>query len=157
MILLFAFISCEKSDLSKSDTVNPSEEPILPRGDCEDCPDEDECCCFIMLDEPDENASIYICGVSDGTPSCLGSNICGTYVAGDFKSALLTPMAPRMEFCIDENTPFYLYNYSGSDVANVIISCQRGLLNPQLVPVQLDPDESFYYETTGSCAIEPCL
>jgi hypothetical protein len=157
---MFFLPSCEKNEFRKTYVSGTNEFPILPRGDCDDCPDEDECCCTISLDNGDNFASLGLCGTSDGNvvtscPSlpCVASQ----YALKDHSFTLSTPFNFKYDFCAFENSEFFIRNVHPTDVANVNITCQRGQSTPQNISLQLQANGGRAYITTnGSCEVNEC-
>lgn len=123
-----------------------------------ECPDDDECCCAIWLDDVNNNsANISVCGVaSGGMGICFGDDSCGNSFVGSQITKFFTLTDQRLDFCMNENSPFSVTNGSGANTAYVYISCQRGLTFPQVIQLILDPAESIYFETDDACIITEC-
>lgn len=157
MTCMSLFQACEDSISRKSYTVYEGEPSILLRSGCEECPDMDECCCYVELNG-DNNATLQFCGTSDGGGTCTGTTVCGLISpSGGGQSITLNSFSnPRQHFCMLEGYPFWIYNASTTDDADITISCQGDITNPQEINIHLEPGERFYYETDGSCLISGC-
>jgi len=156
LFLILVSSGCEKAEIQKS---LPNDiGMITPRiDDCEECPNEDDCCCFVELYNNDDDAYLRFCGTTDGPDACLGSFICGSAFSGGGQDiVLLDPTNPRQPFCMAEGAPFRILNYHSTDVAYINITCQGKLINPQIIPLELDPGEYFFYETNSSCYLSLC-
>ena len=155
-VLSMFFIACEKPEVSSSKEKQVS---ITTRGDCDDCGDLDQCCCFVEIDPNDNNdsASIEICGI-DIAGNCTGS--AGTCLSTSFNqgydSDVLTSSNPRLEFCIELGTAFFIRNTHGSDDASIKVSCQRGQTNPQIVPITLGPGVRNVQKADTGCSLTDC-
>lgn len=150
------FMSCDKTELQKGFTEPFQIEPFTYRSDCEECPDENECCCGVELEFFDSHADIDVCGTSNGMGLCFGSDDCGSTFSGGYLDLELDTDESRKLFCMNKNSPFWIHNYHATDPAYIVITCQGDLISPQFVHIQLDPGETLYYETNGSCTIIPC-
>lgn len=156
-LFILGITSCERTDLQKSSPNDSGK--IIPRAeDCEDCPNVSDCCCAVWLEDPDQNAFLQLCGTTDGPNSCSGSPICGILSpSGGGQTINLDDVnIPRANFCMLPGYPFWIYNYHGSDVSNIIISCQAGLTNPDTLHLHIPAGNRFYFETNGSCVLDPC-
>ena len=149
-----SYISCEKTGIQYNHTDNLPLE--LRRGDCEECPGVDECCCGVSLDGDATNATIRLCGTSDGAGACAGSDTCGNSFSGGGQQIVLNSISnPKQAFCMLEGSPFWIYN-AGTGNAEIVITCQGDLTVPQLIQLHLSPGDSIYYETNGSCLLSEC-
>jgi len=157
---MFLLLACEMSDLKKSTQVTESEEQILPRGDCDDCPDLDQCCCYVEIDpnDNDNSAEIEICGI-DIAGNCTGSAgscLSTSFNQGYDSGTLTSPSNPRIEFCIELGTAFFIRNTHGTDDASVKVSCQRGLANPDIISFTLEPGERNIQKAGTGCILGDC-
>lgn len=100
--------SCDNSEIKSS--VSSGDIPILPRGNCQDCPEDDECCCSVELDNA-QSADVLICGLLNGS-SCLGTHIgCGIVPFNNLGLTFnLTTISPIEDFCMEEGAGFYILN-----------------------------------------------
>lgn len=148
---LFFFLACDKPQLHQITTVTDTEQ-ILLRSDC------DECCCAVWLEDGDDEAFLFICGIVDGPDMCSGAPPCEastfTGLGDEFDLDIL--FNPRMPFCMDEAGGFWIYNYDPNDVANIIVSCQGELTNPDTVHLHIQPLAKVYYKAGTSCFLGPC-
>ncbi len=154
--LFMMSLGCEKADLQKS-TANKAMQ-IEQRGECEECPGFTECCCFVELEDGDDDAYVIFCGTSDGPDNCTGAPSCGEASFSGLGETfdLESTGVSRYLFCMYENGGMWIYNYHASDVANIIISCQAELTNPDTVHLHIKPLHKVYYRTNGSCELDPC-
>jgi hypothetical protein len=53
-------------------------------------------------------------------------------------------------------TSLRLTNLSGSDPANITLTCQQGSGLPQVIPIALGPGDTADFETTLGCTLDPC-
>ena len=137
--LTIAFMACDKTD-NNNISGSISNLPVTVRGDCQDCPEIDECCCYVALDPNDNNnsASIELCGIVGGSSTC--SSFSGTCFStninnGSHATVLTSPSNIIYNFCMEHNSLFYIRNTHGTDPASVKISCQRGQTSPQVISV----------------------
>ena len=153
MTCLF-YISCEKTGLQT--TSNNDNKPIQTRGDCDECPGVDECCCAVWLDDDYNAADLRFCGTSDGASACSGVSYCGTAFSGGGQQLNLSdPNERKKTFCMNQGSPFYVVNYSSSPTG-IIISCQDGFANPDTVHRKIQGLDTFYFETNALCELAPC-
>jgi hypothetical protein len=153
--LMAGTYGCEKADLQKSTTV---EKPISPRvDDCEECPNEDDCCCFVWLEENETEATLRFCGTTDGTGPCSGSTPCDPDPNGGQQTIILdADTNPGQHFCVALAGSFWIYNPNMSDDADVLITCQAGELSPQIIHRTVPADGTIYLDTNGSCELSDC-
>ena len=153
---MFYLQACEDSIFNKSRRVNEEPSSIFYRSDCQECPDDDECCCYVELNGSDE-AFLQFCGTSDGGGSCSGDPVCGLLSPTNGGQTInLDNFNPRQKFCMLQGYPFWITNSSTTDDVDIIISCQGDLTNPQEIMIHLDPLETVYIETNGSCQVGEC-
>jgi hypothetical protein len=147
--------SCEKAEIQKSSIVTQS---IETRGDCDECPDNDQCCCFITLQPNEDYAEFIICASSSGVGTCFGqaSGSCDAFSGTSYAITLTDPGTPKVDFCSLVSGPFVIINTSGTLPANVIISCQNYLTNPDTVWVQLPVSGRKFIQSNGDCELGPC-
>lgn len=158
MFCFFFISACEKTTLNKPFTPAETNEPILPRSDCNQCPGDDECCCTVTLENNDNYAYLNLCGTSDGIGLCSGSDECGSTFSGGFQQIDLSYPSHRGQvFCMGESSPFWIYNYHSTDVANFQLTCQNDHTAPQILHVQMQPGDKLYLETNASCEITTCV
>ena len=153
MSIMFLMTSCDNSEMKSS--VSSGDIPILPRGNSQDCPDDDVCCCSVELDDT-QSAGIRICGAEDATTFCAGTHSgCGIVpfnnLGFDFT---LSTGSPIENFCMEEGSGFYVLNLGNQ--TTVDITCQRGQGNPQTVNVPLAANERVYFTVNTSCEIITC-
>jgi hypothetical protein len=142
-------IGCEKAILQQ-------DQSISSRGDCDECPENDECCCAISLQATDDEAFLLICGSTSGFSTCYkpGTTGCDAFNGVTYTITLFDD--DRLPFCALISGPFWIKNTSTTDDAEVIITCQNGETTPQTIQVDLGPTEERYFENNGSCEIGPC-
>jgi hypothetical protein len=152
---MFLLTACEKSNIHKTSPAE-STDLILPRSDCERCP-EDECCCFIELQNTMETASITICGSTDHAGLCTGSSVgnCPSFSNGGI-SKFLDGDDPKLDFCLLEDDAFWILNTSSTQTANLNISCQGDEIVPQIIQVSIPPLTRYYYSADDSCFLTIC-
>ncbi len=159
IILCFLIIAlnvgCERTELQQS-SANISER-ITPRSEfCNDCA-EDDCCCYVELQNPGmSSASLRLCGTADGLGSCTGTppSSCASFSGGG-KVASLSPMNPKQGFCMVKGNAFYIQNV-GAGAAVIKISCQNDVTSPQIIFVTIPSPGIYYYGTNDACEIAVC-
>ena len=159
MLSLFLIIACNKTDLQKSSGAITDDRPIITRGDCDDCPGEDECCCSLALDNGTSSASLFICGIVGGSTTCqsfVADCFSTSFVNGADNISLSSPGSTRYDFCMKENSIFYVRNFNTTTAANLTLTCQRGLTSPQIVQFQIPASGRKYYETDSGCELSEC-
>ncbi|HLF64282.1 MAG TPA: hypothetical protein VI603_11040 [Saprospiraceae bacterium] len=147
-------LGCHLSDKQTSLNI-PDAEVSTRADDCSDC--GSDCCCFIELDG-DDAASIHFCGTTDGAGACMHSE-CGG-ITGGSQLITLSVGTPRKLFCEALNSSFRIKNWSTTDEADIIISCQAEDGTPQTIMVHLNvagtPGDTFFYSTNGDCELDDC-
>jgi hypothetical protein len=154
--ILAISLGCEKADqynTSSSDT--SSNLPIDTRGECEECPDEDECCCLVYLYH-DDGAAIALCGTSDGAGSCSGSCSAGSFSNGLHTTTLSSGGPQGLAFCMLKERAFWIENTDGSDHADLKITCRNDFVGAQTLTIHLDPTERMYFQTDDECFLSSC-
>lgn len=126
-------LGCNISDRQTSNDI-PNAEVSTRADDCEDC--GNDCCCFIELDG-DDAASIHFCGTTDGASACMETE-CGGMLGGG-QLINLSLGTPRKLFCNEISGSFRIMNWSTTDDADIIISCQAEDGTPQTIMIHLDP------------------
>ncbi len=143
-------ISCEEPSMKTTDS-----KVTMRDDDCEDC---QECCCAISLDG-DTEATLQLCGTTDGAGACTGSppncNFANPYGGGQF-AALTSSLNPWQIFCMAEETVLGIVNLSSTDDANVTVTCQYKLGNPQTIQITIPASEARYVDVDGDCAVAVC-
>lgn len=151
-------IGCEKAELKKS-TPNDIGQ-VEPRGDCNDCPGANECCCVIEWLSGDEGY-FMICGTSDGDAvTCeIDPSPCGNDIDGLQHSMFYLNSDNRTHnFCMDENNALQIYRFGlPTGTSNVRISCRRDQLSPNWVIESFTDEDRSSYDVDGSCNLDgPC-
>lgn len=161
-MVLCVFAMCLMTACEKANTYtgNGTQAPITSRGECDDCPDTEQCCCYVELDPNDNNgsASIFLCGTDGGATFCspVSHSCLSTSWNNGAYNLSLTSASPRQNFCMQIGTVFYIQNTSSTDAASIKISCQRGEANPQIITITLQPNERILYETETDCDVVVC-
>jgi hypothetical protein len=158
MISMF-LMSCEKAEIQS--TKNPKQSPITSRGDCDDCPDTDQCCCYVAIDPTDNNnsASISLCGTDGGPTTCSPfSHNCfaSTWSSNAYNLSLSSPSTARQDFCMLNSAVIQIVNTSSTDPATIKFSCTRGQTNPQVLTFTLSANGRVQYETGSDCLLTLC-
>jgi len=144
------FSGCHLTD--KQADLNNSNAKVSTRAD--DCDECSNCCCFVELDG-DDAASLLFCGTEDGASACSESPSCGSFSGGG-QLITLSVGTPRKLFCMGLNAPFRIQNFSATDEADIIVSCQAEDGTPQTIMIHLDPLEKVFITSNGSCEVEEC-
>jgi hypothetical protein len=150
---IFLWVGCEKASLQNEKTTETS---LNYRGNCDECPEDDECCCSVRLQATDNNANLVICGSTSGTSTCFksGTTGCSGFVGITYSFTLTGSQVQK--FCALISGPFWIKNVDGSDPASIIITCQDGDISPQVIQITLNPGDERYFENNGDCEIGPC-
>ena len=153
LIILTALLgtSCEEPAMKLTDS-----KITVRDDDCEDC--NDDCCCAISLDG-DTEATLHLCGTTDGAGACMASppncNFADPSGGGQFIS-LTSALNPWQIFCMAEETVLRITNLSSTDDADVTITCQYKLGNPQTIQINIPPDETSDVDVDGDCEVDEC-
>ena len=158
--LCTVWISCEKSaDQSLSTSTVPT--PQLSTREvpeCDDCPNDTDCCCMVELQNSMDDVTISICGSTDGMASCSesGPGACSSISGGGQVIVLNTMNGTRKLWCLGPNNPFSITNLSTTAAAYINISCQYDEVWPQIIPITIDPGKTVYYDSDSGCVLEEC-
>ncbi len=158
MISMLLLVACTQESDTRINTQNANDNtPLTTRGDCDDCPGDDECCCAVWLQPGATSATLQFCGTSNGLSACLGAATgnCPSFTGGGLFRDLDTD-EPRKTFCVGENSPFYVRNLSATLTANIIITCQSDQTAPDTMWLQIAPSGFVYIETSNACVVTPC-
>ena len=155
--------ACEKAEIQKSSTLSRKEikDRSCPTQECEDCDPVEDCCCSItLLDAPFFPLDLEFCGTSGPCLSTMGCDdddlgICGD-LTGFIENISLPTQFSTALFCVPKNAPFAIK--SANQNLRVRLTCQVGQFTPQTVTIQLNtPPDKPYWQTDGSCELEPCF
>lgn len=154
-----SFTSCEDVNDQSNQEFTPNDKTALTtRGDCDLCPGDDECCCAVWY-QPTQTGTFILqfCGTSTAGTACIGAAIgnCPSFSGGGI-SRTLTTMDNRKTFCVNENSPFYIYNTSTTDTIRIIVSCQIDITPPDTMWLKIPPLQFKYIETNANCEVGPC-
>jgi hypothetical protein len=142
--------SCEESNLKGIDANVTTRDD-----DCEDC---EECCCAICLDG-DTEATLHLCGTTDGAGACMASppncNFANPSGGGQFVS-LTSSVNPWQTFCMNEESVLRITNLSSTDDADVTLTCQYKLGNPQTIQITILANDTEDVDVDGDCEVEQC-
>jgi hypothetical protein len=150
---LFLFNGCEKATLQNEQTLQTT---LLSRGNCNECPEDDECCCSVRLQATDNNANLLICGSTSGTSTCFKSGTTGCNGFSGISYSFTLTGSQVQKFCALISGPFWIKNVDISDPASIIITCQDGEFSPQVIQITLNAGDERYFENSGDCEIGPC-
>jgi hypothetical protein len=148
---IFLVYACQKQDF-KADHQFSNTEIKTRSTTCNDCED---CCCYVQLDE-DDAAILQFCGTANGASACSGVDSCdaGSFLGGGQVLSLSTGN-PKQIFCMDNDGPFWIKNFSMSDDADFTLNCDEDS-GPALT-IHLEPGATQYFQTTSSgCELEDC-
>ena len=148
-------MACEKATLHNEQSLQTE---LKSRGDCDECPDANQCCCGVWLQPNEDYAEFIICASSSGTGTCFGqsSGSCPPFTGISYAITLTDPTPVKADFCSLLSGPFVIYNTSGTLPANVIISCQNNQINPDTIWVQLPVNGRKFIQSNGNCELGPC-
>lgn len=152
-------IGCERTDLQKS--ISNNNGLITPReiAECDECPNDDDCCCAIELMNTSNMIPIRLCGTSDGTISTCSiptppSPCSAISAGGQFK--ILDSTDPKLLFCMVKGNSLSISNSSGSIPAIIRLTCQHDILNPQTVLDTIPAGGVHSYLINNSCETDEC-
>ena len=150
-------LSCEKTGLQTTDA---SHQKISSRSveECEDCPNDDDCCCAVELQNPTtQDALLSLCGTSDGASACseIAVGTCSA-ISGGGQVIYIQPGDSRRLFCMGPGNPLRIRNLNSSANANIFLTCQHGQTNAQIVPLSIPPSTSVFYGVGGTCLLTEC-
>lgn len=152
------YISCELGSDQHNSILMPNDDVALTtRGDCDECPGDEECCCAVWGQPGFPDAMLQFCGTSNGLSACSGAATgnCPSFSGGGLFRTL-DGDNPRQTFCVGENSPFYVRNLSGTTTARIIITCQADMTPPDTMWLQIAPGAYRYIETNNTCEISLC-
>lgn len=159
MTVLFMLTACVQEESQSHATLVPNDDVALSsRGDCDECPGANECCCAIWF-QPlfSGNFNLVFCGTSNGGNLCSGAatGMCSSFSGGGLTLSLSLTETWK-PFCMDEDAPFYIYNSNPSDTAELVVSCQIDLTPPDTLWIKIPPLEYVYIYNNSSCELGPC-
>ena len=128
--------------------------------DCSECPDEDDCCCGIELQDTDMGqASLRICGTTDGTGSCSDSSAPSPCISisGGGQAISLSPQDPKFGFCMLPGNSFYIQNMDLNNPADITITCQDDVVFAQTLTISIPANTRWYFDTDGGCVTVRCM
>lgn len=159
MTSMFLITSCEKADVQNSRIVNYDGVIIEYRSDCIDCPDLNECCCAVYLQNPGmDEAQLFLCGSSDGSENCTGAVFGDCEVNNNGGHEFdLHEFNDKERFCMLQGGSFWIHNTNTSDPAYIYISCQEDITNPQVIQVTIPANSRYFYDVNGSCELTLCI
>ncbi len=156
---MFIILSCDQASDQHNSNLKPNDDVALTtRGDCDLCPGDDECCCAVWYQPTQTGTFIHqFCGTSTAGTACIGAPTgnCPSFSGGGI-SRTLTTMDNRKTFCVNENSPFYIYNSHTTDTVRIIISCQIDIAPPDTMWLKIPPLQFKYIETNANCEVGPC-
>lgn len=156
-LLLLSLTGCEKTAVQTPDKQLAN--PVAPRSvECEGytCPDDDDCCCGVWLQNISETASLFLCGTSDGDNACTVPEVGDCPEAGGLSQTIyLDSNNFREGFCVTKGTTFYIRNM-GSSNANIRLTCQHDWTAPQILTLSIAPGWYVQYSANGICYLTDC-
>ncbi|HLF65417.1 MAG TPA: hypothetical protein VI603_16750 [Saprospiraceae bacterium] len=147
---VLVLFGCHLTD--KQTDLNTSNAKVSTRAD--DCDECSNCCCFVELDG-DDAASLLFCGTEDGASACSEtSSNCGS-ISGGGQLITLSVGTPRKLFCMGTHTFFRIQNFSSTDEADFIVSCQAEDGTPQTLSIHLGVyPEKVFISNDGDCEVD---
>ena len=154
---MFVFLSCEKTEIQNTSSLSANNPAIHTRGNCELCPDDEECCCIIYLLAPSTSGSVRLCGTANGGLDCSGNATtnCPSFSGGGIATSF-TMLDHSEPFCMAENSPFYVMNTGSSGTLHVVVSCQSDLPNSDTIQLHIPAGQFRYVETNTDCEVSSC-
>jgi len=162
MFCFFYISACEKTTLQSTGNDVTDKDVISNRtvDDCEDCPNEDDCCCSAELQNPSgSSVTLRFCGTSDGASACSGSPVgpCPSFSGGGQQFTLSTGAGNfRKAFCMVPGNTFWIFNASSTLNADIYLSCQNDLIGPQILTLSIPPLTAWTYTTDSGCELTLC-
>jgi len=161
MMGLFLYTSCEKNGMHSTVGDGDSISKISPReiDDCDNCPNETDCCCGIELqDVMNGSASLRLCGTTDGAGACSASSPpspCTSISGGSQNTGTLNNSDPKHGFCMVPGNSFYVQNLLSTD-AVIYITCQDDVIGPQRLTITIPGGMTYYFDTNSGCEVVRC-
>ena len=159
--VLWLTYSCEKADQTTTGIVANNEQ-LTSRvvSSCDNCPNDDDCCCAVWLQDIfNTAASLRFCGTTDGPNSCTGDAVgeCPSLSNGGQDISLFPGIGNfRKLFCVAPGSTFWIRNIHPTDDAIIYLSCQYDITNPQVLTITIPAGYTFTYSTNGSCLLSRC-
>lgn len=153
-------IGCEKADLQKS--VPDTTTQLDTRGDCDECPGANECCCIIEWLSGSETGEFSICGTSDGDAvTCTASSTCENDIDGlehTFFELNSNSGHTYEKFCMDEGMAFKILrtDAGGQGTVYVRVSCTPNQGSPQWKLVSFTADGRAFFDVDEDCLLTEC-
>jgi hypothetical protein len=146
------FAACDKA------TLQSDSQSLQSRGDCDECPALNECCCGVWLQPFEQTADLIFCGTSNGLDNCSGDAVgnCESFSGGGQQIQLHYINNPKDPFCMIQGEAFWVYNNEPSGVVNIIITCQNNLTTPDTIHLQIPAGQRRYVGTNNSCEVGLC-
>ncbi|HZV69428.1 MAG TPA: hypothetical protein VFG10_07790 [Saprospiraceae bacterium] len=158
-IFIMMTTACERAELHKSLPNNDGLITLREIDDCSECPNETDCCCGIELqDVMSGSASLRICGTTDGAGSCSfpsPPSPCIAISGGLQSTGLLNFADPKHGFCMAPGNSFSVQNLTSS-TAEITITCQDDVVNPQILTVSIPGNTTYFFRTTNGCVVGGC-
>lgn len=159
MTSMLLISACERAEIQSALVTKLIDIVIETRSDCQECPDLNECCCGVYLQNPEtEDADITLCGTSDGPDLCSGATFGDCEVnSGGGHTFMLDEFNDKERFCMLQGSSFWIRNNSTTTSANIYISCQEDITNPQILQVTIPANSRNFYDVSGSCTLMLCI
>ncbi|HXR81689.1 MAG TPA: hypothetical protein VN763_12255 [Saprospiraceae bacterium] len=154
--LLWLTYSCEKADLQKS-TIKDIDHISSRVDECENCPNVNDCCCGVELQDPDDAAFLRLCGTTDGQLTCNDTApITCPAINGGGQIIQLDSDSPKSLFCMAQGSTFAIRNTSSIDPAVIQFTCQNDVAHPQIIYITIPTLTTYYFATNSSCQVGHC-
>jgi hypothetical protein len=155
---MFMLTSCDQNIDQHNTTLQPNDNTaIATRGDCDDCPGANECCCVIEWLSGDLGI-FMLCGTSDGDAAAceIDPSPCENDIDGlQHSSFTLSSGTPIHYFCVNENTDFQVYRFGiPTGTTNFRINCRRDQTNPNWVLESFTDEDRICYDVDENCDLE---
>ena len=157
-VSMFMIFSCDRTSDQHNQMLKPNDDvALVTRGDCDECPGDEECCCAVWLQPGAPDVSLQFCGTTNGLSACAGAatGSCPSFSGGGLFRTLDSGN-PRKTFCVGESSPFYVRNLSGTTSANIIITCQADITPPDTMWLQIPPNGYKFVSTDDTCELSSC-
>lgn len=161
ILSLLLITACEESSMQSSEI--KMEQAVTTRTVeyCYECPNDDDCCCGVWLQNTLQYARLDLCNTTDGTATCPagggggGVEWCPAFNAVGGQSIYLHSGNIRDAFCVAQGTTFSITN-TGPVNAYIKVTCQHDLTAPQILTLTIAPYSTWEFVTNNACELSDC-
>lgn len=158
MTVLFILTACVQEENQSHATLIPNDDVELSnRGDCDECPGANECCCVIEWLSGAEGY-FSICGTSDGDAvTCTASSSCENDIDGLEHTSFQLDDGLYEEFCMEEDMAFRIQRTNtGTGTVYARVSCTSDQGSPQWKLVSFTPGARVFFDVDDDCLLTEC-